>query len=589
LGRAFPNLIERGGARLSSLTSTFLGNRLLDQDPEIQRRLRATVVALGLSSIVGTLFVMVWTYLGDPRAGLLMANLIVMWIAMLSLRRTLRLDLFAYILGFQILAYWVLNAVLLDHLGASTYAGMYLAPVAAFLFGGLRIGRAFGGLTLVGITLLWFCGRTGVLDLQHPAPATLALDRVGLLVLMAAFAIVVVYEQMFLDRVLVQTGEALDVRAHRLALLPAEGFDNASAQLGETLTSVSHDLNNPLTYALANMSVLKEGADEDRMEMLRDAYEGLQRMADIVSDLGSRSTDLSEVSIDDVIETTLRSMRSEIDARATLVVDLQASDDIVLGHRSRLVQVLVNLLTNSVQAIPTGSPNEQTIAIRSRSKGNQVEVVVSDTGHGIPAVIRDRVLEPFFTTKGAGEGTGLGLAICARIALEHGGSLRLGTQMRGHTEMILSLPRWRLRARRHETLATPVLQTTARADLHVLVIDDDPGMRKLVQSALKPMHVVVLEDGRQAAALCMARDFDVVVCDIMMPNMGGEEVYDAVVAEAPRYANRFLFMTGGVFSSGGSEFLAGREERVLLKPMSMDALRSHIVAQALASRSRGPT
>jgi CheY-like chemotaxis protein len=113
--------------------------------------------------------------------------------------------------------------------------------------------------------------------------------------------------------------------------------------------------------------------------------------------------------------------------------------------------------------------------------------------------------------------------------------------------------------------------------LNVLVIDDDPGMLRLAQRALKPMGVTVLQDSQKAVELCKDQNYNVIVCDIMMPNKNGWDVYAEVVAELPQLSERFLFLTGGAFSPDGAEFVARMANYVLQKPTKMTVLRQRIV------------
>ena len=580
----YSSLIRRTAIGLSSLASDFLGEGLQELDPASQRVLRATVIAVCGGSVIGVLFVGLWAFLGDPRSGLLSICLAIMWMALFVLKRTLWPDLMGPVLGLILLVYWVFDAVFLSHLGPATYVGLYLVPVVAFQFGNLRMGRIFGALAAVVTVALWCGGAYGVLEILDRGASLLLMDRVGLLILMSAFTTVVVYEQRFLDKMLDQSGHAVDVRLHRLGLVRAEAAGHRASDLGETLASVAHDLSNPLTYAMANLEMLLLGDEEESIELMQDSYEGLLRISDIVRGLEHRSQERSEVSIEGVIQLALRSTRAEIDANARLVVDSLDPTISVLGVSSRLVQVLVNLLTNAAQAIPPGHPDQHEIKIRTVLTPDRVEIVVSDTGHGIPDSIRDRVKEPFFTTKSAGEGTRLGLAICSRIVDEHGGSLRFSSGDVG-AQVTVSLPRLQRQDPIVETDSAIPVQVSEMESLNVLVIDDDPGMLRLVRRALKPMRVMVLQDGREAAALCAIHDFDVIVCDIMMPNMGGQDVYAAVVAESPRLSTRFLFMTGGAFGTSGAEFVSSVSRRVLQKPTKLSVLREQIVQVARQAES----
>jgi signal transduction histidine kinase/ActR/RegA family two-component response regulator len=576
------NPIKRLGTHLGNLADAFLGAGLLEHDPQTQRLLRGTAIASFAMSVLGILFVGLWTYLEDPRSGLLAAALVILWIALGVLRRTLWPELIGGVLGCLMFGYWLVDTVVFDHLGPSTYVGLYLLPVAAFQFGSLRMGRLFGVLAAVATVTLWFGGAHGVLKIAEVDPDILVLDRLGLLILMASFTTIVVHEQKFLHRILEQANQTVGVQLHRLGLVNTEATERRAIELNETLASVAHDLSNPLTYALANLELLRMDTEEDdqddeRIVLMRDAYYGLTRISNIVRDLGYRDQQASVVSMEEVIMSALRSTRADIDVRAKLVVSSTTQQAEVMGVSSRLVQVLTNLLTNAIQATPPGHSEQHEIRIRTLLTRDRVDIVVSDTGHGIPAAIQDRVLDPFFTTKASEDGTGLGLAICARIANEHGGRLRFSNDRAVGTEVTLSLPRLSERTPSTDARSTIGTRRSDMTVLNVLVIDDDPGMLRLAQRALKPMGVTVLQDSQKAVELCKDQNYNVIVCDIMMPNKNGWDVYAEVVAELPQLSERFLFLTGGAFSPDGAEFVARMANYVLQKPTKMTVLRQRIV------------
>jgi len=573
---------QRLGTLLIESSNKFLGERLMDRDPETQRVLRATVIAAGLASLFGVVFIAVWTYVGDPRSVLLTAMLVALWASLLVLRRTMWREWMGFVLGMLILVYWVLDAVLFNQLGPSTYAGIYLSPVAAFQFGSKRMGRLYGLISVVVASSLWFAGTQNPTLLGEPDTFLVMLDRLGLLMLMASFMTVLIYEQLFLDRVLGQTNENMTMQLYRLGMVKTEESGQRAVNLGETLASVTHDLSNPLTYAVGNLDMLLEGweSDEDPRELMEDAYAGLVQISEILNGLDDSTHKKIVVSMEDVIRAALRSTRSQIELRARLVVEVPSQSTLVHGVPSRLVQVLVNLLTNALQATPRGKRSQHEIGIRTEVTSTHVLIVVSDTGHGIPYSIIDRVKEPFFTTRGSEQGTGLGLAICSRIAGQHGGSLRFSSEGGGGTEVTLSLPRLRDPVPAGDRRVGNDSISTEVASLEVLVVDDDPKMLKLVERALHSMQVTVLNDSRQVLELFEQRTFDVIVCDIMMPNMGGQQVYEAVVAKYPEVSERFLFMTGGAFSESAAEFVGLMSERMLMKPMRMAALRDRIVQVA---------
>ena len=570
------------GALLIELAGSFFGERLLEKDPETQRVLRSTFIASAFATCFGLTFFGLWIFLGDPRAMLLVAMLSLMWLSLLVLRRTLWREWMGFVFGGLTLLYWVLDAVVFNHLGPSTYAGIYLAPVAAFQFGSARMGRLFGLATVVTTAGLWLVGTRYEPILAQADPFMVMIDRLGLLFLLASFVTVQVYEQLFLERVLAQASPAPGVELFRLGLVETEESGHRAVDLGETLASVTHDLSNPLTYALGNLEFLLEGGDEeeDPLELMEEAYEGLSRISAILQGLEGRAEDESVISVEDLISSALRSTRSDLERRARLVVQGPSQPAAVSGTEGRLVQVLVNLLTNAVQATPRGGRSTHVIQISARLTPTRVEIVVSDTGHGIPASIIHRVQDPFFTTRGSEQGTGLGLAICTRIAEEHGGSLRLSSEAGVGTEVILSLPRLEGPGPVMDAPSEIEVWQAQESGLRVLVIDDDRGMLKLAQRALQPMRVTVIADSRAALALCEEQVFDVIVCDVMMPNLGGPQLYETVVARLPELADRFLFMTGGAFSAKAKAFVEQNADRVLQKPMQLTQLRQRVLQVA---------
>lgn len=244
---------------------------------------------------------------------------------------------------------------------------------------------------------------------------------------------------------------------------------NDAHRSGETtalVADVAHEINNPITYVLANLAELGrscavigetlEGyrsalracagesaepriADLERKldecggldvacELLGDATEGAQRIRDLVRDLlslsrgGERAT--SKLSISDVLEQTLRLVARPLGGRAELVRDFEATREIE-ADRTRLGQVFLNLLQNAIDACADVPERAHRITVRTRELRAGVCVEVEDTGPGVPAELRERIFAPFVTTRPSGAGTGLGLYISRRIVAEHGGTLEL--------------------------------------------------------------------------------------------------------------------------------------------------------------------
>jgi signal transduction histidine kinase len=253
---------------------------------------------------------------------------------------------------------------------------------------------------------------------------------------------------------------------------------------GETtalVAGVAHEINNPITYVLANLAELERScsaidevlagyreelknlhgdranariADLERKldecgglalaaELLADATEGAQRIRDLVRDLlslsraGERSR--APLVVADVLEQTLRLVSRSLTARAELVRDFQATREIE-GDRARLGQVFLNLLQNAIDACGPAAGRAHRIHVRTRDSARGVCIEIEDNGPGIPDELASRIFAPFFTTKSQGAGTGLGLYISRRIVAEHGGTVELGQAVSGGALFRVELP-----------------------------------------------------------------------------------------------------------------------------------------------------
>jgi two-component system NtrC family sensor kinase len=225
--------------------------------------------------------------------------------------------------------------------------------------------------------------------------------------------------------------------------------------LGRLAACMGHEINNPLSYVLANVEqagfMLEEGSPlgpQERNElrtMLDEAAAGVHRIAVLVRHLKvfsrSERQPAQAFRVNDVVESALILVDNEIRHRATLVRDLTAGLPVLMGEPQRVETVLVNLLLNAVQAIPPGDPAGNRIRVSTRrDSGDEIVIDVSDSGRGIPKDELERVFEAFYTTKAVGEGTGLGLAICHTIIQAHGGRLSIASAPGSGTTVTAVLP-----------------------------------------------------------------------------------------------------------------------------------------------------
>jgi PAS domain S-box-containing protein len=358
------------------------------------------------------------------------------------------------------------------------------------------------------------------------------------------------------------------------------------ASLGTLAAGVAHEINNPLTYVVANVEVArgaleelaKRHAEDDALgpplrevgEALGEAAEGTRRVREIVGDLKVLSTVGDESGSEDVdvravLQSSANLARRLVTQRARLDLELQEVGP-VSGNAARLGQVFLNLLVNAAQAIPEGSPEQHRVKATCRvAEDGRVAVEVADTGVGIPSAQLGKIFDPFYTTKPQGVGTGLGLAICQSIVAAHGGEIRVDSvEGRGSTFGVL-LPVSRAVPRADAGDAAP---TVPRG--RVLVVDDEPFVLRTLERILAPLHDVATAS---SAAEAMARiteaaGFDAILCDVMMPGMNGMELYRALERSRPELAARVIFVTGGALVDEVRAFLERAGTPVVEKPFA---------------------
>jgi signal transduction histidine kinase len=373
-----------------------------------------------------------------------------------------------------------------------------------------------------------------------------------------------------------ELGEAA-LRAERRAMQDQLIISERMASLGTLAAGVAHEINNPLAVVLANLDFALEGlVDPDRVEALREARDAAERVRLIVRDLKilSRPTEENRGPVDvrRVLDATIRMAHNEIRHRAELV-RVDGEVPLVDASEARLGQVFLNLIINAAQAIPVGSARSHTIRVvtSTDARGNVV-IDVSDTGGGIEEAHRAHVFEPFFTTKPVGVGTGLGLSICHRIVTSLGGTLSFESVKGEGTTFRTTLP-----AARED--AAPATRSSAPPEVarcsrgKVLVVDDEPVLGRLVSRMIQSEHdVTVVARAREALTTMERETFDVVLCDLMMPEMTGMDLVEHLRARSPALADRVVLMTGGAFTERAREFLAAVPNQRLEKPFDAATL-----------------
>ncbi len=400
-------------------------------------------------------------------------------------------------------------------------------------------------------------------------------------------------------------------RAFHSQLLQTEKL----AALGQMVSGIAHELSNPLTSIIGYSQRLLRTDATGRSEEIRQIYQEAERAGSILRQLlmNARETipERRPVSLNQVVSRALELQRFSLAAgKIAVELDLDPALPFVYGDAGQLQQVLMNLMGNARHALEEQN-KKRTIHLRTRRPGERrVLLEVEDNGPGIPQAIQARIFDPFFTTKPAGVGTGLGLAIVLGVVREHGGQVRLQTPPQGGALFQIELPAASERQqeeaqspRSHEPRSTLTETATfpglldsrsasfeAEKKARVLVVEDEPTVAQLIADVLQDegMRVDVILDGREALDRAARESYDLVICDMKMPSLGGQRFYRALQRNGNPLRERFLFVTGDVMAAQTREFLERNRLPHVAKPFRVEELTEKVHAVLRAQEQREP-
>ncbi len=359
------------------------------------------------------------------------------------------------------------------------------------------------------------------------------------------------------------------------------------ASIGTLAAGVGHEINNPLTYIVLNLTLIERelktlvlpSASQARLaHMVDQARYGTERVSGIVRDLQALTRvpeqRVGRVELVPVLERCLEIADHQIRHRARVIREL-APVPRVRGSEGRIVQLFLNLLVNAAQAIPIGSADTNWIKVTTRAEKWSAIVEIADSGIGIAPDVMGRIFDPFFTTKQIGEGTGLGLAICRSIVTAMGGEISVDSTPGTGSTFRVVLPA-------SETIELPVVAleptVTEPPKKRLLVIDDEPLVGQLVAKVLTS-HEVTAETSARAALVRLrsGERFDLILCDLIMPEVSGMDFYEQLGQVDPLLRHTVVFLSGGAFTDRAQSFLDSVPNRRLAKPFDVDALNAVLV------------
>jgi PAS domain S-box-containing protein len=329
--------------------------------------------------------------------------------------------------------------------------------------------------------------------------------------------------------------------------------------VGQLAGGVAHDFNNLLTviHGYCGMALQQKEEAQPIRKHIEEIQKAAERAASLTNQLlaFSRKQVLrpSVLQLNDVVHGMEKMLRRLIGED----IELSTTYDPALGNvkadAGQIEQVIMNLAVNARDAMPRGGKLtistsntrvDQTTKYRNRKLevGDYVMLAISDDGLGMTEEIKAHLFEPFFTTKGLGKGTGLGLATCHGIICQSGGDIRVYSEPNTGTTFKIYLPRTDAAL---EPVATPDSELLAPGTESILVVEDDVAVRTLTVKALVSCGYQVQESGNAFEALRLLKrnpQFDLVITDVIMPQMSGKELHDQIKSQLPQI--KVLLMSG---------------------------------------------
>lgn len=368
------------------------------------------------------------------------------------------------------------------------------------------------------------------------------------------------------DGLLVDVTERMELQSQLL-------LSDRLATVGTMAASVAHEVNNPLFYISSNLEALGEQLQSrtDASELrglVEEALDGVSRIENAMKDLRtfarSPEATIAPVSVTKVLDASVRLASNEIRHRAQLIRDYRG-DAMVLGDESSIGQLFLNLLVVAAQSIPEGNAHSNELVVGVWVEGREVNIEISDTSPGFLHQGLERAFDPFADISERMR-YGMGLYVCQRIVNSLGGHIRAKSGPEAGNTFQIRLPT-------AMAVEAPPKQRKLRLvhsrPVRVLIVDDEELVLKALMRTLEGHEVRAARSGRQAIEILEKEGaFDLVLCDVMMPDMNGEDVYNAASRVSPGTQQRIVFVTGGAFTKDANNFLNRVPNRHIEKPFT---------------------
>jgi len=365
------------------------------------------------------------------------------------------------------------------------------------------------------------------------------------------------------------------------------------AAVGQLVSGIAHELNNPLTAIMGyGQLLLGQALAPEQYSEASKVVQQAERARRIVKNLlyfaRENEPERTRVDLNEIVERTLALRSYELRVENILVeCDLAGDLPETMADPYQLQQVVLNLLTNAEQAL-LQERGQGKVKIKTRvADGHRIAIEISDDGPGVPRGIASRIFDPFFTTKPPGVGTGLGLSIVYGIVKRHGGEVTFENQSGGGARFVVELPVGEIPVNEREPAAPEFASDSQPVRSgRILVVEDEPSMAQLIVDVLR-------EEGHQVEAVLESQEglgrlsrahYDLVVCDLRMPRLDGPAFHEALIRAGSPAQDRILYITGDTLAPRTMQFLEKSKLPYLAKPFLVEELKLAVNRRLQRSR-----
>jgi signal transduction histidine kinase/CheY-like chemotaxis protein len=342
--------------------------------------------------------------------------------------------------------------------------------------------------------------------------------------------------------------------------------------LGQMISGVAHEVNNPLTGILGFLDIVKDQSlSESQSELVEKIHYEAQRAASVMRSLLTFARDYKPtreaVNMEKILRECIDIKAHDFQMKNIKVIKEFTSVPETIADPNQFRQVFMNLITNAEQAIMEHKGGGTILVGASYNKGF-LEIHISDDGPGIPDEKKNKIFEPFFTTKEPGKGTGLGLAISHSILAEHNGTVEVTDSVLGGAAFLIKIPHVPPPRKSAEPASSqPLKASAAGRKARVAVVDDEPSLRRIIEVSLKKEghEVMTLASAFDALRVLSEERFDLVILDMKMPGMGGIELCRRLSKPLPP----LLVMSGDTVSEEIKAFAEEAGAMFLAKPFTV--------------------